>query len=108
MSWFTTFVRPRIKALIEKKEVPDNLWHKCAHCEQMIFRKDLITYQYVCRHCNYHMRMPVKTPAGINFFFFIFFFFICMFHKTVLFFIFLGAHSPPFPKKKKGLPPGAF
>ncbi|EKE09865.1 MAG: hypothetical protein ACD_16C00100G0027 [uncultured bacterium] len=61
MSWFTTFVRPRIKALIEKKEVPDNLWHKCAHCEQMIFRKDLITYQYVCRHCNYHMRMPVKT-----------------------------------------------
>lgn len=60
MSWFTTFVRPKVNALIEKKEIPDNLWHKCTHCEQMIFHKDLITYQYVCRHCNYHMRMPIK------------------------------------------------
>ena len=60
MSWFTTFVRPKVNALIEKKETPDNLWHKCTHCEQMLFHKDLITYQYVCRHCEHHMRMPVK------------------------------------------------
>jgi len=60
MSWFTTFVRPKISALMRKKEIPDNLWHKCSQCEQMVFHKDLISYQYVCRHCNFHMRFPVK------------------------------------------------
>ena len=60
MSWFTTFVRPKINALIRKKEIPDNLWSKCPSCEQMVFHKDLVVYQYVCRHCGYHMRMPAK------------------------------------------------
>ncbi len=60
MSWFTTFVRPKINALIRKNEIPDNLWHQCTHCEQMVFHKDLISYQYVCSHCHYHMRFPVK------------------------------------------------
>ena len=60
MSWFTTFVRPKINALIRKKEIPDNLWSKCPACEQMVFHKDLVVYQYVCRHCGHHMRMPTK------------------------------------------------
>lgn len=60
MSWFTSFVRPKISALMRKKEIPDNLWHKCSQCEQMVFHKDLVSYQYVCRHCNFHMRFPVK------------------------------------------------
>ena len=60
MSWFTTFVRPKINALIPKKDTPDNLWDKCTRCEQMIFHKDLINNLYVCHHCDYHMRMPVE------------------------------------------------
>lgn len=60
MSWFTTFVRPKISALMRKKEIPDNLWHKCTDCEQMIFHKDLVANQHVCSHCGYHMSIPVK------------------------------------------------
>jgi acetyl-CoA carboxylase carboxyl transferase subunit beta len=60
MSWFTTFVRPKINALMRKKEIPDNLWDKCPECEQMIFHKDLVTHLYVCLHCGHHMRIPVK------------------------------------------------
>lgn len=60
MSWFTTFVRPKINALMQKKEIPDNLWDQCTECEQMIFHRDLISHQYVCPHCNHHMRIPVK------------------------------------------------
>ena len=60
MSWFTTYVRPKINALMHKNEIPDNLWDKCTECEQMIFHRDLVAQQYVCRHCNYHMRFPVK------------------------------------------------
>lgn len=60
MSWFTTFVRPKISALMRKNEIPDNLWDKCTDCEQMVFHKDLVANQYVCSHCNYHMSIPVK------------------------------------------------
>ncbi len=60
MSWFTTFVRPRVNALVRKQEIPDDLWHKCNQCEQMIYHKDLLMHLYVCRHCGYHMRMPIK------------------------------------------------
>lgn len=60
MSWFTTFVRPKINALMRTKEIPDNLWDKCTRCEQMIFHKDLVSHQYVCVHCDHHMRLPVK------------------------------------------------
>lgn len=60
MSWFTTFVRPKISALMRTKEIPDNLWDKCTDCEQMVFHKDLVTNQYVCSHCAYHMAIPVK------------------------------------------------
>lgn len=60
MSWFTTFVRPKINALMRKKEIPDNLWHQCTDCEQMVFHRDLVANQYVCNHCNFHMVIPVK------------------------------------------------
>src|SRR3990167_8055990 len=60
MSWFTTFVRPKVSALMRTKEIPDNLWHKCTDCEQMVFHKDLVANQYVCSHCTYHMHIPVK------------------------------------------------
>ena len=67
MSWFTTFVRPKISALMRKKEIPDNLWHKCMECEQMVFHKELVAHQYVCRHCGHHMRIPVKTRLEMLF-----------------------------------------
>ena len=59
MSWLTTFVRPKISALMKKREIPDNLWHQCTHCEQMIFHRDLLAHQHVCHHCGYHMRIPL-------------------------------------------------
>lgn len=57
MSWLSDFVRPKIQALINKKEVPDNLWDKCPSCEKMIFRKDLEKHLHVCPHCDHHLRI---------------------------------------------------
>ena len=60
MSWLERYVRPKIKALVgAKPEVPDNLWHKCDNCGQMIFHRDLIANLHVCQHCGHHMRLPV-------------------------------------------------
>lgn len=58
MNWLTDFVRPRIRALVERN-VPDNLWVKCPHCEQMIFHNELSANLYVCPKCEAHMKMPL-------------------------------------------------
>jgi acetyl-CoA carboxylase carboxyl transferase subunit beta len=57
MNWLTNFVRPKIRALYARKEVPDNLWHKCPNCEAMIFHRELEEHLHVCHHCGFHMRL---------------------------------------------------
>lgn len=59
MNWLTDFVRPKIKALMRRQEVPDNLWTKCPSCDHMLFHRDLVENMNVCHHCNYHMRLSV-------------------------------------------------
>jgi acetyl-CoA carboxylase carboxyl transferase subunit beta len=60
MSWLTNFVRPKLRALVRKTEVPDNLWDTCPACSKMIFHRDLEANQRVCPHCGHHMRLPAK------------------------------------------------
>jgi acetyl-CoA carboxylase carboxyl transferase subunit beta len=56
MSWLTEYVRPKIRTLFTRSEVPDNLWHQCPNCQQMIFHRDLTAQRKVCQHCGHHMR----------------------------------------------------
>jgi acetyl-CoA carboxylase carboxyl transferase subunit beta len=61
MNWLTNFVRPKIRALVRKTDVPENLWEKCDACEQMIFRRDLEINHYVCQHCDFHIKLAPKA-----------------------------------------------
>ena len=56
MNWLTEYVRPKIRTLFARREVPDNLWHQCPACQQMIFHRDLTAGLKVCPHCGHHMR----------------------------------------------------
>ena len=56
MNWISDWALPKISGLF-KRDVPENLWHKCPSCEQMIFRRDLETALHVCQHCGHHMRI---------------------------------------------------
>ena len=67
MSWLTNFVRPKIRKLVQKTEVPENLWDKCPACGQMIFHRELNANQRVCPHCDHHMRIDVKTRLELMF-----------------------------------------
>ncbi len=61
MNWLTNFVRPKLRALVARKEAPENLWLKCPKCEQMLFMRDWEANQEVCSHCQHHMRVkPLK------------------------------------------------
>ena len=55
MSWLTR-VRNTL-ASITKRETPDNLWHKCPSCEQMVFTKEYEENQAVCPKCDHHGRI---------------------------------------------------
>lgn len=56
MNWLTEYVRPKIRTLLGRTDVPDNLWHQCPSCQQMIFHRELEAAKKVCPHCGFHMR----------------------------------------------------
>lgn len=67
MNWLTNFVRPRIRALVQKANVPDKLWNKCPKCGQMIFHRELEANFSVCPHCGHHMRLSAAKRLQMLF-----------------------------------------
>ena len=67
MNWLTKFVRPRIRALVRKEGVPEDLWLKCTACEQMIFHRELSANLHVCPHCGHHMRVSATDRLAMTF-----------------------------------------
>jgi acetyl-CoA carboxylase carboxyl transferase subunit beta len=67
MNWITNFVRPKIQKLVRPKEVPDNLWHQCPKCNEMVFHRELEKNLRVCTHCGHHMRMPARDRLRMMF-----------------------------------------
>lgn len=65
MNWLTSYVRPKIRTLLGRKDVPENLWHKCSACEQMIFHLELEKNLRVCPHCGHHMRLPARARLAM-------------------------------------------
>ncbi len=59
MSWIDR-VRNAIP-LIQKRETPDNLWHKCNSCAQMVFVKEWEENLCVCPRCDHHDRIGAAT-----------------------------------------------
>jgi acetyl-CoA carboxylase carboxyl transferase subunit beta len=57
VNWINSVVRPKIRSILRKKDMPDNLWVKCPETGQMIYYKDLEANQFVVPGSNYHMRM---------------------------------------------------
>lgn len=61
MNWISEWALPKIKTLFgASREVPDNLWHKCPACEQMVFHRDLERAMHVCPNCGHHWRIGAR------------------------------------------------
>ncbi len=58
MNWLSR-VRNGIPFL-PKRQVPDNLWHKCSKCETMIFTKEWEENLWVCPRCDHHDRIRAR------------------------------------------------
>ncbi|MDO6415884.1 acetyl-CoA carboxylase, carboxyltransferase subunit beta [Sphingomonas sp. BIUV-7] len=55
MSWLDR-VRNAVPFL-QKKETPDNLWHKCPSCGTMVFTREYEDNESVCPKCDHHGRI---------------------------------------------------
>jgi acetyl-CoA carboxylase carboxyl transferase subunit beta len=67
VSWLSNFVLPKIRAVVAKKEVPENLWHKCPNCGQMLFHRELEASLYVCGNCGHHLRLDPERRLAMLF-----------------------------------------
>jgi len=67
MNWLTNFVKPKLSALVKRKDVPENLWQNCPSCGNMLHHKDLKENLRVCNACNYHFRMSAEDRIELIF-----------------------------------------
>jgi len=67
MNWISSVVRPKIKNLLGRREVPENLWIKCPESGQLVFHKDVEANLWVIPGSGYHMRMGAQQRLAITF-----------------------------------------
>ncbi|WP_431283698.1 acetyl-CoA carboxylase, carboxyltransferase subunit beta [Humitalea sp. 24SJ18S-53] len=65
MNWISDWALPKIQGLF-RRDVPENLWHKCSSCEQMVFHKDLERNLQVCPLCGHHNRIGAAARIDIT------------------------------------------
>ncbi|WP_446653642.1 acetyl-CoA carboxylase, carboxyltransferase subunit beta [Blastomonas sp.] len=66
MSWFSR-VRNSIPLIAKRDTTPDNLWHKCKACGEMVFAKEFEDNLSVCPKCNHHERIGAQTRFAMLF-----------------------------------------
>jgi acetyl-CoA carboxylase carboxyl transferase subunit beta len=67
MSWLSNLVLPKIRAVVSRRAIPDNLWHKCPGCEHMLLSRELEANLHVCRNCGHHLRIGAALRLKILF-----------------------------------------
>ena len=67
MNWLTNFVKPKLSALVKRKDLPENLWQNCPSCGNMLHHKDLKENLRVCNTCDYHFRMSAEDRIELIF-----------------------------------------
>jgi len=60
LNWISNAV-PKIRNLLQRREVKENLWVKCPETGQLVFHKDVEANQWVIPGSNYHMRMSAAA-----------------------------------------------
>jgi acetyl-CoA carboxylase carboxyl transferase subunit beta len=67
MNWISNVVRPKIRNILNRRDVPENLWIKCPESGQLVFYKDVESNQFVIPGSNYHMRVDATARLKMMF-----------------------------------------
>ncbi|MFK7902312.1 MAG: acetyl-CoA carboxylase, carboxyltransferase subunit beta [Nitratireductor sp.] len=67
MSWISNYVRPKLNSILQRKEMPENLWIKCPQSGEMVFHSDLKANLGVIPSSGYHMKISATERLGYLF-----------------------------------------
>lgn len=67
MNWISNYVRPKINSILQRKEMPENLWIKCPETGEMVFHSDLKANMGVIPSSGYHMKISAKERLAFLF-----------------------------------------
>jgi len=57
MAWFRNKGGAKRPVGDRKVDMPEGMWTKCNHCQEFIYRKEVLRNSNVCPKCNYHFRI---------------------------------------------------
>jgi acetyl-CoA carboxylase carboxyl transferase subunit beta len=62
MSWLKKLLPSRIKTTATvRRTVPEGIWAKCANCNAVLYRAELLRNLEVCPKCSHHMRIGARA-----------------------------------------------
>ncbi len=67
MSWLNETAKGIKVLTTQKKDIPDNLWRKCAQCSEILYHRELDRNLWVCGACGYHLPFTTEQYLGLLF-----------------------------------------
>lgn len=67
MSWLDKIPQKIKRAVgsVQKRNVPEGLWHKCDSCQTVLYRTDLDANLEVCPQCGHHHRLGARDRLNV-------------------------------------------
>jgi acetyl-CoA carboxylase carboxyl transferase subunit beta len=65
MAWFRNKGGSKRPVGDRKVDMPEGLWTKCNHCQEFIYRKEVVRNANVCPKCNYHFRISARERLDL-------------------------------------------
>lgn len=60
MSWIERIFNKNTIIPSKKINIPEGIWTKCQHCNQLLYKKELERNLQVCPKCDHHMKIPAR------------------------------------------------
>lgn len=65
MAWFQKSKAPIVPVASKKVKMPEGVWRKCPHCNEIIYAKEIERNQNVCPKCDYHFRISARERIAL-------------------------------------------
>lgn len=65
MAWFKKSKAPIIPVESKKVKMPEGVWRKCPHCQEIIYAKEIERNLNVCPKCDYHFRISARERIAL-------------------------------------------
>ncbi|MDG1033780.1 MAG: acetyl-CoA carboxylase carboxyltransferase subunit beta, partial [Luminiphilus sp.] len=67
MSWIDKIIPAGVRKSDgdAKASIPEGLWRKCAKCDAVLYRPDLVRNAEVCPKCDHHMRITARRRLDL-------------------------------------------